>query len=76
MYYLKEYEAIGTEKIYRISFISMISPTDTPMLSRFGKPRQQHFTRMASDALDAASYTGVVEGSDVETAAFLNLQVV
>lgn len=50
--------------------IANISPVDTPMLSRFGKTKAKNtLHEWQTDALDSASTTGVVEGSDVETSA-------
>ncbi len=65
----KSYEAIGNREDLT-DIIAMISPTDTPMLSRFGKTKAKNtLHEWQADALDSASTTGVVEGSDVETTA-------
>lgn len=65
----KSYEAIGNREDLT-DIISMISPTDTPMLSRFGKTKAKNtLHEWQTDALDSASTAGVVEGSDVETTA-------
>lgn len=65
----KSYEAIGNREDLT-DIISMISPTETPMLSRFGKAKAKNtLHEWQTDALDAASTTGVVEGSDVDTTA-------
>ena len=65
----KSYEAIGNREDLT-DVISMISPTDTPMLSRFGKTKAKNtLHEWQCDALDSASTAGVVEGSDVETVA-------
>ena len=65
----KSYEAIGNREDLT-DVISMISPTDTPMLSRFGKTKAKNtLHEWQTDALDSASSAGVVEGSDVETTA-------
>jgi hypothetical protein len=65
----KTYEVIGNREDLT-DIISMISPTDTPMLSRFGKTKATNTRHeWQTDALNAASGTGIVEGSDVETTA-------
>ena len=65
----KSYDAIGNREDLT-DIISMISPTDTPMLSRFGKAKAKNtLHEWQTDALASASTTGVVEGSDVETTA-------
>jgi len=65
----KSYEAIGNREDLT-DIISLISPVDTPMLSRFGKTKAKNtLMEWQTDALDSASTTGVVEGSDVETTA-------
>ena len=65
----KSYEAIGNREDLT-DIISMISPTDTPMLSRFGKAKAKNtLHEWQTDALASASTTGAVEGSDVETTA-------
>jgi len=65
----KSYEAIGNREDLT-DIIGMISPVDTPMLSRFGKTKATNtLHEWQVDALDAATGAGVVEGSDVETAA-------
>ena len=67
----KSYEAIGNREDLT-NIISMISPTDTPMLSRFGKSKASNtLHEWQVDALASASTTGVVEGSDVETSALI-----
>lgn len=65
----KSYDAIGNREDLT-DIISMISPVDTPMLSRFGKAKAKNtLHEWQTDALASASTTGIVEGSDVETAA-------
>lgn len=65
----KSYEAVGNREDLT-DIISMISPVDTPMLSRFGKTKASNtLYEWQVDALAAASTAGVVEGSDVETSA-------
>jgi len=63
----KSYDAIGNREDLT-DIISMISPVDTPMLSRFGKTKATNtLHEWQTDALASASTSGVVEGSDVET---------
>ncbi len=65
----KSYEAVGNREDLT-DIISMISPVDTPMLSRFGKSKASNtLHEWQVDALASASTAGVVEGSDVETSA-------
>jgi len=65
----KTYEAIGNREDLT-DLISMISPQDTPMLSRFGKAKASNtLHEWQTDALSSASGTGVLEGADVETGA-------
>ena len=65
----KSYEAIGNREDLT-DIIGMISPVDTPMLSRFGKTKATNtLHEWQTDALASAVTTGVVEGSDVETTA-------
>ena len=65
----KSYDAIGNREDLT-DIIANISPVDTPMLSRFGKTKAKNtLHEWQTDALDSASTTGVVEGSDVETSA-------
>lgn len=65
----KSYEAIGNREDLT-DIIGMISPVDTPMLSRFGKAKATNtLVEWQTDALASAVATGAVEGSDVETTA-------
>jgi hypothetical protein len=65
----KTYEAIGNREDLT-DIIANISPTETPMLSRFGKAKASNtLHEWQTDALSSASGAGVVEGSDVETTA-------
>jgi len=65
----KSYEAIGNREDLN-DIISNISPKDTPMLSRFGKTKATNtLHEWQTDALDSASTTGIVEGTDATTTA-------
>lgn len=65
----KTYEAIGNREDLT-DIIANISPTDTPMLSRFGKAKATStLHEWETDALDSATTDGVVEGTDVTTTA-------
>jgi hypothetical protein len=65
----KTYEVVGNREDLT-DIIAMISPTETPMLSRFGKAKAGNtLHEWQTDALSSASATGALEGADIETAA-------
>lgn len=65
----KTYDAAGIREDL-IDLITNISPTETPMLSRFAKVKATNkYHEWQTDALAAAASNAVVEGADAESAA-------
>lgn len=65
----KTYDAAGIREDL-IDLITDISPTETPMLSRFGKIKATNkYHEWQTDALAAAASNAVAEGADAESAA-------
>lgn len=65
----KTYDAVGIREDL-IDLITDISPTETPMLSRFAKIKATNkYHEWQTDALAAAGANAIVEGADAESAA-------
>lgn len=65
----KTYDAAGIREDL-IDLITDISPTETPMLSRFSKVKATNkYHEWQTDALAAAASNAIVEGADAESAA-------
>lgn len=67
--FFKSYDSVGNREDL-IDVISNISPTDTPMLSRFGRTvAKATYHEWQTDTLASAAENKVVEGTDVDAPA-------